>query len=187
MTWRAQRQRKQCQAQLVDTVHMMTHALQASLTLPQAMTVVADQAAMPIRDEYARLLANMDVGMSLTEAFAIFAQRIGGRDVRTLQFAINVLSAGGGDLVASFTQLSAMIAGRARVRQHIQTMTMQGTLTGVIVACIPIVVLIGMYVLMPQYVVPLFTTVPGVVCGLCALACEVGGLFWIRRIIRIPI
>lgn len=185
--WRQGRHQRRCQQQLAAALTMLCSALRAGLNLSQALAVVAAEGPEPVRQEFARLTARLEVGASPPQSFSELAQRIGGAEVAHLQCAASLLQVTGGNLVQVLQRLLVILRERARVRERITVMTTQGMASAVMIAIVPVPVLVVLACWMPAWVLPLVTT--GIGRGLLVLALlfEGIGLYWMRRMIRITI
>ncbi len=185
--WRHSRYRRRCRAQLPQACHIMLGSLQAGLTLEQALGVVAQEGPAPLREACARAMTQLACGMAWREVIANLEQRIGGEDMVTWGFLLRLLHQSGGNGVASFHALLAMLRDTARARQRIGTFTAQGRVGAVVIAGLPLVTVTLMARMVPAAVLPLFTTPLGWGCVGGALLLNGIGLWWIRRMTTIAL
>src|SRR6266853_3569729 len=77
-----QRQRlKLLNRQLPDTLSLLSNALKAGLSLPQALDTVARNTAAPIADELSRVIREMNIGNATDRALAGMVRRTGSEDL----------------------------------------------------------------------------------------------------------
>ena len=78
------RQRKRLNSlnrQLPDTLSLLSNALKAGLSLPQALDTVARNTAAPIGDELSRAIREMNIGSATERALAAMVRRTGSEEI----------------------------------------------------------------------------------------------------------
>ncbi len=181
------RAQRRAQSQLGDAVALLANALRAGLTLERAVDFVAEHGPAPIAEHFARIRQDVRMGASLTDAFAQLSQRVGGEEAALLRYAVAVLFDAGGNLIALFDGVNHAVHERLRVQGKIRTFVTQGVASGVIIICLPLLLLAIMSLMMPQIVTPLFTTLPGFVIFGLAVTLQIAGLCWMKKIVQVPI
>lgn len=176
---------ERCLTQWGDACALVANGLRAGLTLPQAFALVAAEAPPPLREEFQRLVDTMALGKSIDAACTELERRLPAEEVSVVAHAVAVLQSMGGNLVAVFDRVVAIVREQHRVRTRIRTLTTQGMLTGWIVAALPFVHLGLVTFWMPQCVRPLFTTILGRGVLITAIVLQGIGLWWMRRIVQI--
>lgn len=185
--WKRRRDVARCIGQWPDTCALIANGLRAGLNLAQAIELAAAETPPPLQRELQQVVAETAVGKSIASAVAALEQRIPAEEVTTVAHAVAILHAGGGNLVALFDRVVAIVREQQRVRQRIATLTAQGKMTGTIVTAMPFAVGAIVALGMPRFVTPLFTTTLGRCLLLAALVLQGAGLWWMRRIVRIRI
>ena len=170
-----------------EAVTLLANALGAGLPLSHAVQFVAAQGAPVVRPAFARVAAELELGMPLAGALRTLRDDIGGDDVEQLLFALGALHAAGGNLIAVLQQLAATMRERARVRGRVRVMVTQGMVSGLIIAGLPLLLLAVLARFAPQFVTPLWTTALGRLFFGAGLVLEMLGLLWISRIVRVEI
>ncbi|MEQ1876402.1 MAG: type II secretion system F family protein [Bdellovibrionia bacterium] len=173
--------------QMVDGISMMANGIRSGLTAQQSMDRVAENMPNPIRQEFKFVTAQMKVGLSFEEALNGLAQRIPNPDVQMFVLAINILKETGGNLAETFTTIVETIRDRQKVEKKIEALTAQGIMQGIIISCVPFI-LMGVYLVVdPNFIKPLFTTTIGIVCLVIMLTLQILGGLMIRSIVKIKV
>jgi tight adherence protein B len=184
---RGERRARQYSEQLPDVLTLLVGALRAGYGLPQAVAMLVDQLPPPASVEFGRVMRAIGFGMPAQRAMNQMADRVRSRDLDLVVTAINVQYELGGNLVQTLETISATVRDRIRIKREIRTLTAQQRLTGYILAGMPIFLALGLSILSPGYVDPLFA--PGrmrfVVAG--AVVMEVVGFLIIRKIVDIEV
>jgi tight adherence protein B len=76
---------------------------------------------------------------------------------------------------------------RNRIKGEIKTLTTQQTLTGFIIGALPIFVGLAISLLNPDYIRPLYTTLPGYIMLGGAAVLETFGVLVIKKILAIEV
>ena len=173
--------------QLVDGISMMANGIRSGLTAQQSMDRVAENMPNPISQEFKFVSAQMKVGLSFEEALNGLATRIPNADVQMFVLAINILKETGGNLAETFTTIVETIRDRQKVEKKIEALTAQGIMQGIIISCVPFI-LMGVYLLVdPNFIKPLFTTTIGIFCLVAMLGLQIMGGLMIRSIVKIKV
>jgi tight adherence protein B len=181
------RRRRLFNIQLVDALGSMSNALRAGFSVNQAFETVVQAGEKPISQEFGVLLQQMRVGMNFYDALQSLDKRVGSDDLTLVVTAIDIARRTGGNLTEIFDKIGVTIRERMRIERRVQTLTAQGRLQGIIVACMPAVLGGVMTALKPDLMMPFFRSVNGMIAvGICALLIA-GGWFFISRIIKIDV
>ncbi|MDD4062101.1 MAG: type II secretion system F family protein, partial [Kiritimatiellae bacterium] len=134
-----ERRRQKFNLQLVDALGGMSNALRAGFSINQAFETVVQNGEKPIAQEFGVLLQQMRVGMNFYDALQSLDKRVGSDDLTLVVTAIDIARRTGGNLTEIFDRISLTIRERMRIERRVMTLTSQGRLQGVIVACMPAV------------------------------------------------
>ncbi len=156
-SWRCRRFHQQ----FMDVLLMMANSLRAGFNLSQAVDIVAREMPAPASQEFARVVRDRDLGMSLDEGLERLVARMEGESVRIFVTAVQVGRQTGGDLTRILDGLVKMIRERERVEDRVQTMTSEARFQGYTLAALPYLLLIGWLCLDPAGVRGVFSTVWG--------------------------
>jgi tight adherence protein B len=125
--------------------------------------------------------------MQTDEALAQFAQRSGSADLDIVVTAMLIQQSTGGNLAEILETVGHTMRERNRIRGEIKTLTTQQTMTGFIIGGLPIVIAIGIFVVNPGYIEPLYTTLPGYAMLAGAAVMETFGVIVIKKILAIEV
>lgn len=181
------KRRQRLDAQLVDGLMTLAGGVRAGLNLVQAMEVLLEHHRGPIRQEFAQLLREYQMGMDLNQAMRSAANRIGSPMYRLTFTAIEMHRLRGGDTAESLDRIAESIREIQRLEGKLDALTAQGRTQAWMMAVMPVVFLALLWGIDPEGVRTLFLEPTGrllllVVVGLIALA-----FLWIRRILAVDI
>lgn len=184
---RQRRRVAKLEAQLPETLTLMSQSLKAGFGLLQSMSTAAEQMDHPIGTELERAIQEMNVGSSAEEALMALSERCGSYDLDIVVTAIVVQRTVGGNLSEILDKVAETMRERARIRGEIKTLTAQQSLTGLVIGLLPFGVGALFFVISPDYITPLFTETLGRVMIVAAIFLEAVGLMIIRRILNIEV
>ncbi len=167
---------------LPDTLSLLSNALKAGLSLPQALEAVARNTVPPISDELSRVIREMTVGSATSQALANMVRRVGSEDLDLIVTAINIQSSVGGNLARILDSISHTIRQRVQVKGQISALTAQARASGWVITLMPFIVAGILDIITPSYFRVMFTETRGRILLVLALMSIAAGNFFVRRI-----
>jgi tight adherence protein B len=151
----------------------MVNGLRSGYSVLQAMEAVSREMPPPISTEFARIVQEVQIGLSLDQAMSNMLRRIKSDDLDLVVTAINVQREVGGNLAEIIDVISFTIRERVRIKGEIRTLTAQGRYSGYVISLLPIGLAFVLFCVNKPYVERLFTS------GWCGWAMVVCGLLMI--------
>lgn len=160
--------------QLEVVLRLIAGALKVGLGLRQALVNVASDMPDPSRVEFARVLSQTQIGVSIHDALDALAERMPSREMVMMVSAIRLQSQTGGNLSRVLENLAATIKERRRLRHKVRALTAEARASKYIISALPLLVGIFIMSTQPQMRIGLMTTWVGRTClmmtaGLIAL------------------
>ena len=180
--WRQARRLRDFNRRLPDTLSLLSNALKAGLSLPQAVEAVAKNSSPPISEELDRVVREMKLGMSTAQSLTNMVRRVGSEDFDLIVTAISIHSSVGGNLARILDSISSTIRQRVNVKGQIRALTAQARASGWVITLLPFVVAGILYVITPSYFRVMVTQTAGRVLLALALLSIVIGNYFVRRI-----
>jgi tight adherence protein B len=181
----AQRRTKAFDRQLPDVLATIASTLRAGHGLRTALRAIAEDAAAPASEEFARALGEERLGRPLDEALAATCERIGSPDLEYVATAINVQSQTGGSLAGLFDTLSETVRDRQRHARKVKALTSMGRMSAAVLVGLPMALAALLTLLSPDYMAPLYTTSGGhVLIGICLTSMTIAALL-LKRIVSV--
>jgi tight adherence protein B len=182
--YRQRKRLKELNRQLPDTLSLLSNAMKAGLSLPQAMETTARNTVAPIADELGRVIREVNIGSATERALSNMVRRTGSEDLDLIVTAITIQASVGGNLARILDSISHTIRQRVQIKGQIAAMTAQARASGWVVTLLPVIVATILYFITPTYFRPMFQDRVGI--GLlfaAAVSVAVGNIF-IRRIVN---
>ena len=171
------------QERFADAVGAMSAAVRAGSSLAQAVRYAADEAAEPARSGLQRLVADIDVGVSLDDAVRNWALREGTADADLVAGALDLHRRTGGDLPGVLEQVGSTIRDRVAVQREVRSLTAQARLSAWILGLLPIGFFAFLWLTARSDIEGALSTPAGVTCLLAGLLLEALAVVWIRSLL----
>ena len=181
------KRRQRLERQLVDGLTSLASGVRAGLNLVQAMQLIVQNHIGPIKQEFAQILREYEMGMDLNQAMRNAANRIGSPLYRLTFTAIEMHRVRGGDSGESMDRIAESVREIQRLEGKLDAITAQGRSQANMMAIMPVVMLGILYVIVPDQVSLLFTEPVGRVTLLLVIALIAIGYAWIRKIMQVDI
>ena len=173
--------------QMVDGLTIMANGVKSGSNPQQSMQRVVEIMGNPISAEFGQVITQTQFGQSFEEALSDLGERIPRPDVQMFVTAINILKETGGNMSETFQTIVSTIRERQKLEKKIAAMTAQGIMQGIIVTCIPFVLLGVFFFIDPTFIAPMFNTTLGLVLLAAMLALQVMGGVMIKKIVTIKV
>lgn len=171
------------QRQLADCLSLVANSLRAGFSFLQTMEIISREMEPPMSTEFEKVMRDTSLGKSLDEALHDMDERVGSADFSLVVTAVLIQQQVGGNLAT----IRETISERIRIRREVNTLTAQGKMSGIVLACIPVALALFFYVSSPEYLEPLLTTDIGKMAIIGALFLVIVGFVIIRKIVDIKV
>ena len=171
--------------QLADAIGALTAAVRSGMSVPQAIAYAMREAGSPVRDDLARVVADIEVGVPLGEAIDAWAEQSQSRDVQLVAGALDLHRRSGGDLPAVLDQVAATIRERVAVGREVRALTAQARLSGWILGVLPIGFFAFLWLTSRRDIEGALATPAGLASVVLGVGLEVGAFFWIRFLLEV--
>ncbi len=182
-----QKRRTNLEGQLVDGLTTLSAGVRAGLNLVQSMEMLVDNHQGPIRQEFSQLLREYSMGRDLNEAMRAASNRIGSPLYRLTFTAIEMHRLRGGDAGESMDRLAEAVREIKKLEGKLDAITAQSRSQASMMAVMPIVFLVILWVIDREGVTLLFTETIGRVILLICTLLILGAFVWIRKIMAVEI
>ncbi len=129
--------RQKFNTQLIDALMIMSSSFRGGLSLVQAMEAVVEEMPDPIAQEFAIVLGENKMGVTLDEALNHLYNRMTSNALQQMITAILLARETGGNLPVIFNRIVTTIRETNKVLQNLKTLTIQGRIQGVIMTMLP--------------------------------------------------
>lgn len=172
--------------QLVDALAYMSNAMRAGQALPQALALVVREMPAPISQEFGILIREYNLGVPIDEALRGMDERVGSDELGLTVNAVIISRRTGGNITEVFDNIGETIRDRLRLEGKVHSLTAQGRMQGVVLACLPLFIGGLFFWQEPSLMRRLFTW-PGILGALAIIVLEVIGWLLIRHVTNVEV
>jgi tight adherence protein B len=184
---KARRYRARFDRQLPVALQAMAMSLRSGFGIMEAVATVVREMDDPLAAEFRRVLDEARVGGSFESGLAHMVERVESDDLRIVSRALELHKKVGGNLAEILEVVAATMREREELRGHINALTAQQRLGGMIVGLLPLWVIGFFMVLNPEFIAPLWNTSAGHILLLLGGGLEAVGFIAIRRVLALEV
>ena len=178
---------KKLEAQLPDTLNLLSSTLKAGYSFLQGMDAVGNEAEEPLAGEFRRTVNEARLGKDMDIALDDLAERVDSDDMLWAIVAIKIQREVGGNLAELLSTVAETMQSRSRLRGEVNALTAEGRISSYVLICLPFAVALAMYFLNSSYLAELWENTIGLVFVGIALFSMAIGFFWMRKIVDITL
>jgi len=145
--------------------------------------MAGQQMEAPIKDEVARVIRLIQLGLDTSRALTQMSERVNSYDYDMTVSATNIQLAVGGNLSQLLEGIAATIRDRIRLKRDIAALTAQGRISGAILVALPVGIAIMLRFINPDYMNQLLETDLGNDFIYMSMAQMAVGIWWIKNLI----
>jgi tight adherence protein B len=183
----AARRAKAFERVLPDALMLVATSLKSGFGLPQALDAVARDAAEPVAKEFSRALAETRIGTDIADALERIGERMGSEAMGMAVMAIRIQREVGGNLAETLGTTAKTLRERESLYRQVRALSAEGRLSAYILIALPIGLFFYMMLTTYDYIMLLWTTLPGIAMSIGATIMLIIGIFWMRKVVRIEV
>ena len=171
--------------QLADVVAAIAAGLRGGLSLGQSLAYARDEAEPPIREELARLVGRLDVGVPVAVALARWGDELASDDARLLVAVLDLHRRSGGDLPSVLDGVVETLRDRRSAHREVRALTAQARLSGLILGTLPIGFFAFLLLTSRHEMLAAIGTTLGRTAVAVGIGLELVAFVWIRRLLEV--
>lgn len=137
--------------QLPEAVELMVRSLRVGHPFSSAIDIVSKEVADPLGTEMGLISDEAAYGRDMGETLKAMAERLDMQDLRFLAVAVTIQQTSGGNLAEILDGLAKVIRARFRLFRRVKAITAEAKWSGKLLSGFPILALVGINVLQPNY------------------------------------
>jgi len=137
--------------QLPDAIELMVRGLRVGHPFSSAIGIVAKEIGDPLGTEFGVIADEAAYGRDVAESLKAFAERMDSQDLRFLAVAVSIQQQSGGNLAEILEGLAKVIRARFKLFRRVKAITAEAKWSGMFLSAFPIVALLMINVLKPDY------------------------------------
>ena len=184
---RAKKRLSMLEEQLPDAVELMVRSLRVGHPFSSALNIVAKEVPDPLGTEMGVIADEASYGRDVGEALKAMAERLEMQDLRFLAVAVTIQQTSGGNLAEILDGLAKVIRSRFRLFRRVRAITAEAKWSGNFLSGFPLLALVGINVLQPDYYSGVKETAAFIPAALVVGAFLVANIFVIRALVNIKV
>lgn len=137
--------------------------------------------------EIKNMIKRMNDGETDRDVISDFAGRSGIEDVEMFARVFAACRETGGDMIHAMSDASSMLADKIKIENEIRAQTAQKKAEGLIISVMPVMIILFLRAVAPDYINVLYGNLPGAALMTLALGAVVYAYYLIRKITEIEI
>ena len=170
--------------QLPTMLQILAGSLDSGASMLHAMEIVAQEGDAPLAEEFARVVAETQVGRPVLDSLQAMADRCVSQDLDWTVEAIRIQYTSGGSLSETLRVLADFMRARVEVRAEVRALSAEARLSGKVLTALPLGVGGFLLLFRRDYVAPLYQTSIGKIMLAFAAFGMTMGTLWMQRIVK---
>jgi tight adherence protein B len=184
---RAKKRLSMLEEQLPDAVELMVRSLRVGHPFSSALNIVAKEVPDPLGSEMGVIADEASYGRDVGEALKAMAERLEMQDLRFLAVAVTIQQTSGGNLAEILDGLAKVIRSRFRLFRRVRAITAEAKWSGNFLSGFPLLALVGINVLQPDYYTDVKETAAFIPAALIVGGFLVANIFVMRALVNIKV
>lgn len=173
--------------QLPDAVELMVRSLRVGHPFSSAIGIVAKEVPDPLGSEMGVIADESAYGRDMGESLKAMAERMDMQDLRFLAMAVTIQQSAGGNLAEILDGLAKVIRARFKLFRRVKAITAEAKWSGMFLSVFPLVALVAITVIEPNYYDDVKETSVFVPACLVVAAFLVANIFVMRSLVDIKV
>jgi tight adherence protein B len=173
------------QEQLPEALDLLARALRSGHALTSGLEMVSTEMEDPIGSEFGAAVDEINLGLTIQEAFENLCERVPSTDLRFFAVAIIIQRETGGNVAEILDKISQLIRERIQFARQVKALTAEGRLSAMVLIGLPVVLFAYIYFVNHAYLSLLWKEQIGQYMLTGAVILQVLGAYIIKRIVSI--
>lgn len=175
------------EGQLLDALVMMTSSLRAGHSFLQSVELVSREMSPPLSTEFAKLLRENRVGVSVEDSLTGLVERVESKDLELVVTGMLIQRQVGGNLAQVLDNTASTIEKRIKTRARIRVATAQGRISAWVVSLLPVGLGLFVFGMYPDFGRIMLQEPVGIAMLIGGAVLQVVGILVIRKVVSIDV
>ena len=146
---------------MLRAIMVMNNAFKSGKSTIQAVEIASLKLSKPISSEFKRMHQEMKYGLAVEVVFDRFAKRMNLEEAEYLSSSLTILNRTGGNIVNVFNSIEKTLFDKMKLKEDLKNSTTVSNLLVKILLFVPILIVLAIYLLNPNYFDPFFESTTG--------------------------
>lgn len=170
--------------EFANSIDVIVRGVKSGLPLNECLSIISRESPSPVREEFKELVEQQRVGVPLSECFERMMARMPLPEVNFFAIVISIQQQAGGNLSEAMGNLAGVLRDRKRMQAKVKALSAEAKASAGVLASLPFVVMMLVYLSTPAYIAMLFTTKMGQFLLACAGVWMTMGVLVMRKMIN---
>lgn len=171
---RVSTRRRRIEEQFPEALVVMAASLEAGNPLIRALQMLASTGPQPLAGEIALVVAETELGTPITDAVDRMAARVGIPDIGWFARSLRIQQSVGGQLAPLVRTVADVMTARAELQREARVLTAEGRLSAWVLGALPLLLVLAVQAMNPDYLAPMLRGWGLVVLACCAASVAAG-------------
>lgn len=177
------RRQKKFVSHFADGMDIIVRGVRTGLPLGDCLKIIAHESPDPLGAEFRRVVEAESLGVPIEICLEQMYERIPLSEVNFFATVLNIQKTTGGNLGESLSNLSAVLRSRKILAEKIKALSAEAKMSAIIIGSLPIVVMLLISLMSPEYMDELYTTERGQTNLMIGAGMMVLGIWVMRKMI----
>lgn len=155
------RRQKKFLTELPNAIDVIVRGVKSGLPLNECLGIIARESAEPLKSEFQEVIDEQRVGVPLGDCFDRMVARMPLPEVKFFAIVIAIQQSAGGNLSEALSNLSGVLRSRKQLAAKVGALSAEAKASAAVLASLPPIVTMLVYMSTPGYMEPLWTTTMG--------------------------
>ena len=170
---------------MLRAIIIMNNAFKSGKSTIQAVEIASKKLPKPIGYEFKKISEEMQYGLAVDTVFDRFAKRVNIEEAEYLSSSLTILNRTGGNIVAVFDSIEKTLFDKKKLKEELKNSTTVSKLVTKILLFVPIIFVLIIYLLNPDYFDPFFASPLGYVMVLVILVMFIIYAYLLGKIVKV--
>ncbi len=178
------RRQKKFISEFANSIDVIVRGVKSGLPLNECLSIIARESPEPLASEFQEVVEQQRVGVPLGEGLERMTIRVPLPETRFFAIVIGIQQQAGGNLSEALGNLSGVLRDRRRMQMKVSALSAEAKASAGVLASLPIIVMLLVYITTPKYIAMLWTTKSGNFMLMIAGFWMMCGLLVMRKMIN---
>ena len=177
--------RERLENDLLQAIIVMNNAFKSGRSITQAIDLVTRELDGPISIEFKKMSMELSFGLSLEDVFKRFSERVKLEEVAYLTASLSILNKTGGNIIKVFSSIENSLFNKKKLKLELESLTGSSRIIMYVLFCVPILFIVFVSILNPNYFAPFFTSQLGWLLMIFILVMYIAYIMIVRKMMKV--
>ena len=178
---------KRIQNDILRAVIIMNNAFKSGKSIMQAVEIASKELPNPIKGEFEKIYQDLIYGLSTDVVFERFAKRIKLQEANYISSSLIILNKTGGNIIKVFDSIERTLLDRKKLETELKNATAASNLVVKVLTLIPIVFILVIKIISPDYFKPFFENSIGYASIIFIVILFMSFIYTVNKVMKVKV